>query len=81
VIDMGPRAGSAGGEVVVEGSYAELLEADTLTGRHLRQALPIKESFRQPTGQLPIRHARANNSGMPAPTTSRTSTSTSRPAC
>jgi excinuclease UvrABC ATPase subunit len=61
VIDMGPGAGSAGGEVVFQGSYAELLEADTPTGRHLRRTLPIKETFRQPAGKLPIRNARANN--------------------
>jgi excinuclease UvrABC ATPase subunit len=61
VIDMGPRAGSGGGEVVFQGGYAELLEADTLTGRHLRQTLPMKKTFRQPTGRLPIRNARANN--------------------
>jgi excinuclease UvrABC ATPase subunit len=61
VIDMGPGAGTAGGEVVFQGSYAELLEADTLTGRHLRRTLPIKETFRRPTGKLPIRNARANN--------------------
>jgi len=61
VIDMGPGAGTAGGEVVFQGSYAELLEAATLTGRHLRRTLPIKETFRRPTGKLPIRNARANN--------------------
>jgi excinuclease UvrABC ATPase subunit len=61
VIDMGPGAGTAGGEVVFQGSYAELLEADTLTARHLRRTLPIKETFRPPTGKLPIRNARANN--------------------
>jgi len=61
VIDMGPGAGSAGGEIVFQGSYAELLEADTLTGRHLRQTLPIKKTLRRPTGRLPIRNARANN--------------------
>ncbi len=50
-----------GGEIVFEGSFAGLLQADTLTGKHLMQRLPIKESFRQPTGQLPIKHARVNN--------------------
>src|SRR5690606_7045728 len=35
VVDLGPRAGTAGGEVVFEGSVAGLIESGTLTGRHL----------------------------------------------
>ena len=61
VIDMGPRAGSAGGEIVFEGSFADLRRADTLTGTFLDRSLPIKADVRKPTGWLPIRNARANN--------------------
>lgn len=61
VVDIGPHAGSAGGEVVYEGSYAGLLESDTITGSHLNQALPIKPNFRQAKGKLPIKRARINN--------------------
>jgi excinuclease UvrABC ATPase subunit len=61
VVDVGPRAGSAGGKIVFEGSYADLLHADTLTGRFLQRTLPLKERVRTATGQLPIRNARANN--------------------
>lgn len=61
VVDMGPRAGTEGGQVVYQGSYAGLLKADTLTGRHLSKSLPLKAKVRQPKGQLPIRHAKANN--------------------
>jgi excinuclease UvrABC ATPase subunit len=61
VIDMGPRAGTAGGEVVFEGSFADLRRADTLTGRYLDRSLPIKEDVRTPTDWLPIRNARENN--------------------
>lgn len=61
VVDVGPHAGKQGGEIVFEGSYAELLHADTLTGRHLEQQRPIKTSFRAPTGKLPIRNAHVNN--------------------
>jgi excinuclease UvrABC ATPase subunit len=61
VVDVGPHAGSAGGRVVFEGSYAELLRADTLTARHLQQALPLKPEPRTPSGWLPVRKARANN--------------------
>jgi excinuclease UvrABC ATPase subunit len=61
VVDVGPRAGSAGGHIVFEGSYADLLRSDTLTGRHLQQTLPLKATVRTPAGWLPIRNARANN--------------------
>jgi excinuclease UvrABC ATPase subunit len=61
VVDMGPRAGTAGGEVVFEGSFEQLRRADTLTGRFLDRALPLKEDTRTPTGWLPIRDARENN--------------------
>jgi len=61
LVDMGPFAGSEGGQVVYEGSYAGLLEADTLTGNHLLRKRPLKESFRQATGALPIVHATVNN--------------------
>src|SRR2546423_2441592 len=47
IVDVGPYAGSAGGQIVFEGSYADLLHADTLTGRYLLQAQPIKEQVRK----------------------------------
>lgn len=61
VVDVGPHAGSKGGTVVFEGSYQELLQADTLTGRHLLQALPIKPEFRTANDSLSIKNANANN--------------------
>ena len=61
VVDVGPRAGQAGGAIVYEGSFANLLKAGTLTGRHLHQTLPIKDSFRPAKGKLRIAHAKANN--------------------
>jgi excinuclease UvrABC ATPase subunit len=61
LIDMGPHAGSAGGEVVFEGTFADLRRANTLTGRFLDRALPIKEAVRKPKGWLPIRNAREHN--------------------
>jgi excinuclease UvrABC ATPase subunit len=61
IVDVGPLAGAHGGEIVFEGSFADLLHADTLTGKYLTRKLPIKASFRSPTGQLPIRHASLNN--------------------
>lgn len=61
IVDVGPRAGSGGGAVVYEGDVAGLLKANTLTGRHINQSLPVKPSFRQPKGSLSIRNAHANN--------------------
>lgn len=61
VVDVGPHAGRHGGEIVYEGSYAGLLKADTLTARHLKEKIPLKETFRKPKGKLPIKHAKVNN--------------------
>lgn len=61
VIDVGPRAGSAGGQIVFEGSYNDLLKADTLTGKFLSQSLPLKAQPRTRNGQLLIEHATVNN--------------------
>src|SRR5437867_6949656 len=58
---MGPYAGSEGGRVVYEGSFAGLLKADTLTGNHLQSTRPLKDEFRQASGTLPIVHATVNN--------------------
>ena len=61
IVDVGPLAGPHGGEIVYEGSYTNLLKADTITGRHMKQSIPLKESFRTPTGKLPIKNAKVNN--------------------
>ncbi|MBP7693606.1 MAG: excinuclease ABC subunit UvrA, partial [Anaerolineales bacterium] len=61
VVDVGPRAGRAGGEIVFQGSVADLRRADTLTGRHLQVSPPLKDHFRPARGQLPIVRATINN--------------------
>jgi excinuclease UvrABC ATPase subunit len=61
VVDMGPFAGSKGGEIVYEGDYAGLLTSGTLTGNHIRKHQSIKDRVRKPTGELRIEHARLNN--------------------
>ena len=61
VVDVGPHAGRQGGEVVYEGSYANLLKANTITGKHMKQSVPLKDSFRTQTGKLPIKNAKVNN--------------------
>ena len=61
VVDLGPRAGSHGGEIMFEGTVADLRQADTLTGRHLDRRVQPKDCVRTPTGKLEIRGANANN--------------------
>jgi excinuclease UvrABC ATPase subunit len=61
VVDVGPQAGPHGGQIVYEGSYANLLKANTLTGKHMKQSVPLKDEFRTPTGKLPIKNAKVNN--------------------
>ncbi len=61
VVDLGPGAGSAGGEVVFEGTIDSLRASGTLTGRHLDDRAALKPSVRAPSGVLEVRGARANN--------------------
>ena len=61
VIDIGPQAGSNGGQIMFEGSYAELLHSDTVTGDALTQEAAIKTQPREPKGAFAITNAHANN--------------------
>jgi excinuclease UvrABC ATPase subunit len=61
VVDLGPGAGSAGGEVVFEGTVPGLRAADTLTGRHLGDRAALKPSVRTPSGLLEVRGACTHN--------------------
>jgi excinuclease UvrABC ATPase subunit len=61
VVDLGPGAGSAGGEVVFEGTVDELRASGTLTGRHLGDRTTLKETVRKPAGTLEIRGATTHN--------------------
>ncbi|HEV2723849.1 MAG TPA: hypothetical protein VGV10_04385, partial [Thermoleophilaceae bacterium] len=61
VVDLGPGAGSEGGEVVFEGTVEGLRASSTLTGRHLDDRASLKPSMRTPTGTLEIRGATAHN--------------------
>ncbi|BAJ27704.1 MULTISPECIES: excinuclease ABC subunit UvrA [Kitasatospora] len=61
VVDLGPGAGSAGGEVCFEGSVAGLRASGTVTGRHFDDRAALKSEVRTPTGVLEIRGADAHN--------------------
>lgn len=61
VVDVGPYAGGRGGTIVYEGSYAGLLQADTLTGTHMKRALQLKQDCRKPSGKLSVKDATMHN--------------------
>jgi excinuclease UvrABC ATPase subunit len=61
VVDLGPRAGSGGGQVMFEGTVEGLRASDTITGRHLDDRAALKESVREPSGKLEIRGAATHN--------------------
>jgi excinuclease UvrABC ATPase subunit len=61
VVDLGPGAGTAGGEVVFEGTVDGLLRSGTLTGRHLADRASLKPSVRTPKGVMEVRGARTHN--------------------
>jgi excinuclease UvrABC ATPase subunit len=61
VVDLGPGAGTAGGEVVFEGTVDRLRESGTLTGRHLSDRASLKPSVRKASGVMKVRGARTHN--------------------
>ena len=61
IVDLGPHAGTRGGEIVYEGSYAGLLKADTLTGKFMKEAMAVKQEFRQARAHLSLRKVGVNN--------------------
>jgi excinuclease UvrABC ATPase subunit len=61
VVDLGPGAGKSGGEVVFEGTVAQLRKSGTTTGRHLDDRAALKETVRTSTDALLVRGATTNN--------------------
>ena len=61
IIDMGPGAGMAGGEITFQGSYDELLRSQTLTGTLLSANDTLKENVRQPKGFFRVENANLHN--------------------
>jgi excinuclease UvrABC ATPase subunit len=61
VVDLGPGAGTAGGEVVFDGSVEGLRASGTITGRHLDDRASLKSSVRTPSGVLEVRGASVHN--------------------
>ncbi len=61
VVDLGPGAGTAGGEVMFEGTVDGLRASGTITGRHLDDRASLKPSVRKPSGALEVRGATTHN--------------------
>ena len=61
VVDLGPLAGTGGGEVVFEGTIDGLRASGTLTGRHLDDRAHLKESVRKSSSVLEVRGANTHN--------------------
>lgn len=61
VIDLGPLAGSGGGEIMFEGTYEQLKTSGTLTGNYLAYRATLKDSVRTAHSAVEIRNAHANN--------------------
>ncbi|KRE78490.1 ATP-binding cassette domain-containing protein [Arthrobacter sp. Soil763] len=61
VIDLGPGAGTAGGEVVFEGTVEQLRGSGTTTGRHFDDRAALKPAVRAASGTLPVRGASTHN--------------------
>ena len=61
VIDIGPGAGSEGGQVVYAGPRAGLEGSGSVTGRLLDRKPTLRDPARRPTSYLEIRDARTNN--------------------
>ncbi len=63
IIDIGPEAGTHGGEVVAAGTYEELLKANTLTGKYLsgRLAIEVPKKRRTSPQHITLVGCRENN--------------------
>jgi excinuclease UvrABC ATPase subunit len=61
VVDLGPLAGTKGGEVVFEGTVEGLRSSKTLTGRHLDDRASLKKAVRAAPGALEVRGANLHN--------------------
>jgi excinuclease ABC A subunit len=61
IVDLGPAAGSAGGEVVFEGTVDDLRASETTTGRHLDDRASLKPTVRTASEMLEVRGADTHN--------------------
>ena len=64
IVDIGPRAGVKGGNVVAEGSINDIIKCtDSITGQYLsgKEIIPVPSERREPTGWMTVKGAKENN--------------------
>ena len=64
IVDVGPGAGSHGGQIVASGAVEEIMNTpESITGQYFSGAkkIPVPETRRKPTGRLTVRSAEENN--------------------
>jgi excinuclease UvrABC ATPase subunit len=61
VVDLGPGAGSTGGEICFEGDVDGLRTSGTITGKHLDDRARVKDTVRERSGVMEVRGASAHN--------------------
>lgn len=61
IIDIGPEAGKHGGEITFTGTYQELLDTHTATGKALNRSHHIKKNIRQPENFIHLKNINNNN--------------------
>ena len=61
IVDLGPGAGTGGGEIVYEGNVEELHQVDTFTGRFIDREPVLKTKYRESAGHLAIEDATLHN--------------------
>ena len=63
IIDIGPEAGSLGGELVAQGTFSEILEANSLTAQYLNgtMEIPVPKVRRKWSAYIDILGAREHN--------------------
>jgi len=61
IVDVGPKAGRNGGEIMYSGTYEGLLKSETLTGSYLSQKLAVKKNPRQVSDVLESRKSSRHN--------------------
>ncbi len=61
LVDMGPGAGPAGGEIVYQGDLAGMRASGSITAKHFDERIGLRDETRAPKGTLPIRNVTVNN--------------------
>lgn len=61
IVDMGPGAGSEGGQILFEGTYEGLLESGTSTGLMMKESIPVNTHPRQFTQSFTLQNASLHN--------------------